>query len=133
MIVPLVLILFLFLVTFLVYKKTLGAPDPSTPEGVIHEIKTRMDKSQNELKEESKKVGLDPDEVIKAIKAETASKKEEEIDDDEEETEEEKKLRLEIEAEEKKAAAELKAMEAEEARIAAEAKKAEEEARREFF
>lgn len=131
MIVPLVLILFLFLVAFLVYKKTLGAPDPSTPEGVIHEIKTRMDKSQNELKEESKKVGLDPDEVIKAIKAETASKKEEEIDDEEEEeTEEEKKLRLEIEAEEKKAAAELKAMEAEEARIAAEAKKAEEEARR---
>ncbi len=131
MIVPLVLILFLFLVTFLVYKKTLGAPDPSTPEGVISELKQRMDKSQNELKEESKKVGLDPDEVIKAIKAETASKKEEEIDDDEEEeTEEEKKLRLEIEAEEKKAAAELKAMEAEEARVAAETKKAEEEERR---
>ena len=130
MIVPLVLILFLFLVAFLVYKKTLGAPDPSTPEGVISELKQRMDKSQNELKEESKKVGLDPDEVIKAIKAETASKEEEEIDDEEEETEEEKKLRLEIEAEEKKAAAELKAMEAEEARIAAEAKKAEEEARR---
>ena len=129
MIVPLVLILFLFLVAFLVYKKTLGAPDPSTPEGVISELKQRMDKSQNDLKEESKKAGLDPDEVIKAIKAETASSKQE-TDDEEEETEEEKKLRLEIEAEEKKAAEELKAMEAEEARVEAEAKKAEEEERR---
>jgi hypothetical protein len=129
MIVALILILFLFLVAFLVYKKTLGAPDPSTPDGVISELKQRIDKSQNELKEESKKAGLDPDEVIKAIKAETAPKDGEE-DDDEEESEEEKKLRLEIEAEEKKAAAELKAMEAEEARLAAEAKKAEEDAKK---
>ncbi len=133
MIVPLVLVLFLFLVTFLVYKKTLGAPAEDTPEGAVAEIKKRMKKSQDELKEESKKVGIDPDELVKAIKAETAPKDGEEDDEEEEEeeeSEEEKKLRLQIEAEEKKAAAELKAMEAEEARIAAEVKKAEEEARK---
>ena len=126
MIVPLLLILFLFLVTFLVYKKTLGAPDGDTPEGVVNEIKKRLKKNQDELKEESKKVGVDPDELVKAIKAETAPKDGVKEEDEDEETEEERKLRLEIEAEEKKAAAELKAMEAEEARLLAEAKKAEE-------
>lgn len=130
MIVPLLLILFLFLVTFLVYKKTLGAPDEDTPEGVVKEIKKRLKKNQDELKEESKKVGVDPEELVKAIKAETAPKDGDEEEEEEKETEEERKLRLEIEAEEKKAAAELKAMEAEEARLLAEAKKAEEEERR---